>query len=304
LNLMDLELLHNYYMYTANTLHGDIVMKTLWRLNVPQIGFCHDFVMRGILAISALHLAYNRPQTRELYLSKAIAQHQAGLRQATSILAQVSHENCAAVYIFTALTCIFALASPRKPGDFLVIGDSGIAEWLILFRGTKSIIETSQDALISGPLGPMFSKGSRRYEIRDRYGNEAFPESQRLNELTSFIEEFTSDHEKVEVYRHTIFELRKSYGMVYRNASQTIESGDIFIWLFKVSEEYLELLREKAQEALAIFAYFSVIPKRLEVNWWIEGWSTHLISRIYGLMDEEHRLWIRWPIEEIGWVPN
>jgi hypothetical protein len=34
LNLLDLELLHNYTTSTANTLHIDPVMKTLWKINV------------------------------------------------------------------------------------------------------------------------------------------------------------------------------------------------------------------------------------------------------------------------------
>jgi hypothetical protein len=34
LNLLDLELLHNYVTSTANTLHTDPAMKTLWKINV------------------------------------------------------------------------------------------------------------------------------------------------------------------------------------------------------------------------------------------------------------------------------
>jgi hypothetical protein len=34
LNLLDLELLHNYTTSTANTLHTDPAMKTLWKINV------------------------------------------------------------------------------------------------------------------------------------------------------------------------------------------------------------------------------------------------------------------------------
>jgi hypothetical protein len=34
LNLLDLELLHNYITSTANTLHTDPALKTLWKINV------------------------------------------------------------------------------------------------------------------------------------------------------------------------------------------------------------------------------------------------------------------------------
>ncbi len=34
LNLLDLELLHNYITSTANTLHTDPALKMLWKINV------------------------------------------------------------------------------------------------------------------------------------------------------------------------------------------------------------------------------------------------------------------------------
>lgn len=89
--------------------------------------------MRGIFALSALYLAYFRAEKRDHFFSQAILQNQTGLRAATSILRHVTDENCAAVYIFTVLTCIYSLASPRKLGDLLVMGESGGAESLALF---------------------------------------------------------------------------------------------------------------------------------------------------------------------------
>ena len=37
LNLLDLELLHNYITSTANTLHTDPALKTLWKINVGLV---------------------------------------------------------------------------------------------------------------------------------------------------------------------------------------------------------------------------------------------------------------------------
>jgi len=304
LNMLDLELLHNFCTSTCYTFHSDPALKTLWRINVPHLAFSCDFVMRAILALSALHLAYFKPEKRDFYLSQAMIQHRIGLRKATSVLPHVTDENCTALYLFTAATCIFTLASPRKPGDFLVIGDSGIAEWLILFRGTRSIIETSYEALRTGIMGPMFIIGARRNQPQEDLFHEHSAEGEQLNELQQLIRGTAVNEQVLQIYSTAIEDLRKSLFLAYGNGPQAFESSDVFIWLFRVSEDYLMLLRERTQEALAIFAYFCVIPKKLEANWWIEGWSTHLMTRIYNLLDEEHRLWIRWPIEEIGWIPN
>ena len=42
LNLLDLELLHNFVTSTANTLHAEPALKTLWKINVGVFFFQSD----------------------------------------------------------------------------------------------------------------------------------------------------------------------------------------------------------------------------------------------------------------------
>lgn len=97
LNLLDLELLHNYSTSTCYTLSGDPILKNMWRITVPQIGFSYEFVMRNILALSALHLAYMNPAKRDFYIPQAVLQHQTAVGAAIGLLTQVTDENCAAL---------------------------------------------------------------------------------------------------------------------------------------------------------------------------------------------------------------
>ena len=306
LNVSDLELLHNFCTSTCYTLHSNPTLKTLWRVNAPQLGFAYDFVMRGILSLSALHLAHSRPDQRQEYISQAMQHNHAGLRTMTAVLPNINQKNCSAVYLFSVITFILTLASPRKPGDLLIMGQSGIAEWLTLFRGVHAIVKSFQDELQSGVLGPMFSVGSRRSQLRDARANELDPaaEDHHLGQLQSVIQQSVTDLHLLTIYMAAIVELRKSFAVAYSEEIAVLESSDVFIFLFRVSEEYLYLLKDRTQESLAIFAYFCIITKRLENAWWSQGWSDHLMSQIHDLLDEEHRLWIRWPMEEIGWLPS
>jgi len=115
LNMLDLELLHNYSTATSCSFSCDPVLQNVWRINVPRIGFSYEFVMNSMLAISALHLAYLNPEKRQFYISHAMLRHQTAIQTAVPLLEDVTDENCSALYIFSSLTCIFALASPRKP---------------------------------------------------------------------------------------------------------------------------------------------------------------------------------------------
>jgi hypothetical protein len=289
LNILDLELLHNYVTSTAFTLHTDPALKILWRIDVPQIGFQYDFVMRGILALSALHLARFKPDKSEFYIAHAMQQHQIGLRMATSVLQEVTDQNCTGVWVFSALTLFFTLASPRGASDFLLIGENGISDWLFLVKGTGFIIDNSEKQLAKGPLGPMFLAGKRRSQLRRQILNEASINDDPLTELQNRITESDTDRMVVPAYLSAIEVLRVSFVFIFASGPPGYETGDVFYWVFRVTDEYLQLLKMQTQESMAILAYFCVVLRRLDSQWWMEGWSTHLIAKIWNLLDEEHR---------------
>ena len=303
LNLLDLQLLHNFSTATCATLHRHPFQQTLWRINIPQIGFSYDFVMRGILAISALHLAYLCPEKKGFYTSQALVHHQISLSTAIPLLSHVTPENCSALYTFAILASIFSLGRPRTPEDSLVVEEAGVVTWLTLLRGTRSIIESSHTAVRSGPLGPMFQNELRRVQLRDMPSYNHSIEEKQLEELQRTIAKATTDQRILKTYTEAIEELRKSYMVLYNNP-HTYEFTDVFIWVLRASDEYLQLLNEQTQESLCIFAFFSVVLYQLRSHWWIEGWGSNLIAQIYLLLDEEHRWWIQWPLEQVHWVAN
>ncbi|KAH6673295.1 hypothetical protein B0J14DRAFT_592981 [Halenospora varia] len=133
----------------------DPALKIFWRINVPQVGFSPAFVMRSILAISCLHLACAQPEKRGLYVPYSMTQHQLALREAVTVLPNITTENCVTLHIFSAITCFYTLGCPRTE-------ESGIGDRLDLFCGVQTIIESSPEALRSGPLEPMFKAGRRR----------------------------------------------------------------------------------------------------------------------------------------------
>jgi hypothetical protein len=141
--------------------------------------------MRGALAISALHLARFKPEKRDFYLSQAVHHQEIGLRTATSIIPNITEENCSAVYIFSVFTFYSALAKPRQPGDFLIVGENGVADWLFLVKGTSYIMESSYSSLQAGPFGPLFKAGGRRYDMREAHAAEVCHFSRQSIQLDS-----------------------------------------------------------------------------------------------------------------------
>ncbi|KAE9367027.1 hypothetical protein N431DRAFT_495376 [Stipitochalara longipes BDJ] len=300
LNIQDLELMHHFSTSTCFKIHNDSTITRIWSFNVPVLGFSHDFVMHGILAIAALHLAYLRPDLRDVYLPQAHSHHEEGLRRATPAFAQLEDENISAIYIFSGLTLLYTFASP--------LGEAGISNWIVLSRQTYSIIRYSSEKLFSGTLGPMFAAGVRRSSIQDKLTDEGFevPQAEHLKQLFTRICETTADDWKREAYRKAIDELHRAFRVVYSQPAATLEATDVYIWAYRITDDYLTLLTGEAQEALAIMAFFAAMPQLFDSqkHWFLEGFSVHLISRICPLMDELHLPWIEWPLKEIGWSQN
>lgn len=274
---------------------------------MPQLGFSHDFVMHGILALAALHLAKTSPERGESCMEQAVLHHQTGLKKASVALPAIDEDNCSALYIFSALTLLYTLASTtlHKSDNFILVGEAGVAEWIVLSRQSYSIVRVAGDALRAGPLGPIFSAGARRAAWQGEH--KATSEgADRLRAISAYIDQTTPDPNHREAYSQAISELIKIYGVIENLIKDDLprETSDIFIWPFKLSDRYLDLLQQPTQEALAILSFFAVLPLQFEQHWFLEDFSKHLISRIYPLIDENHLSWIQWPLQEIGWKPE
>ena len=300
LNVEHLELLYNFVTFTSSTFSNNETIKILWQTSVVTAGFSCHYVMLSILAFSALHLSRLKPDKHHFYLSQATSLHQAALSKGSPAIGNITAERAENLCLFAALTFYFALGRPRAPGDFLMEGESGLTEWLVMFRGMRSIVEsTDTSALYTGPLGPMFAAGRQRAELQ----LSAPMQVDHLWTLQRLINDAMSSREEFHVYNLAIDQLREAFNLIYNQNTLLTETADVFCWLYRLSDEYLLFINQRRPEALVIFAYFCVLLKRLDAMWWIQGSGSHLVAQIYSTLDETHRLWIIWPMREIGWTP-
>jgi len=196
-----------------------------------------------------------------------------------------------------------ALGSPRKSEDALFLRENaGFPDWVYLLRGTKGFIQLA-GVPTAGPMAPLFAHSTVRFRQREEAEVSSSPAYAALTELEEFIARRPLDDEALRaVYLFAIAELKKSFAQAEACAAQ-FEMADIFIWVFLVAEDFLPLLRTPTQEAVAIFAFFCVLLKKLDGHWWMQGWGTHLIAHVYDLLDDEGRLLVHWAVREIGWIP-
>ncbi|KAL1869600.1 hypothetical protein Daus18300_005454 [Diaporthe australafricana] len=205
------------------------------------------------------------------------------------------------LFIFSALTIFFALGGPRKEDGALLVGESGYPEWLFLLQGTRAFVRVLGDR-VDGPLAPIWNHGADRWLARQSEFDHESGVYEHLDSIRSMIGLREADAGLREIYFKAIEELKKSFSVFDNVAGRTCDLTDVFVWVFEVSDDLLPLLKEPTQEAVVLVSFFAVLLKRLDRHWWLQGWADHLIAKSYSLLDGEHRLWIQWPMQEIGYV--
>ncbi|EAQ91876.1 hypothetical protein CHGG_00111 [Chaetomium globosum CBS 148.51] len=96
---------------TYTTLTADPSVWEFWRDDVVQLGLTCDYIMRAVLAVSALHLAYHQPDRRDFYVEAGILLHQKASRSAMRVMAaedRIDKDRAASLFLFSMLTMFFA----------------------------------------------------------------------------------------------------------------------------------------------------------------------------------------------------
>ncbi|KAK6223906.1 hypothetical protein LQW54_000050 [Pestalotiopsis sp. IQ-011] len=275
------------------TISTEPLARSFWRVNIPQIGFNTPFILKGILAVSALHLAWYRPDRKEFYTGLAFQHHNAALAQALPLIANIDMGKRRQLVSVQH-------PHPRGPTDFLLSENSAVPDWLYLFRGVRALIESMGSMLRSSSISFLFEEGKKIHYhwLSLDYDSEGF------RELQTNIQSSVADEAKRDTLFEAIDSLKKSFALANDSSlSDGNRSRGVFVWLYKISDSFIGLVGAGDSEALCVLAFFCVLLRRLDYLWWIESWGIDLIERIYNRLSDTYKLWIRWPTEEVGWVP-
>jgi hypothetical protein len=297
LNVTDLELLHHYNISTSYTLANDSGLQTCLRINVPQIGVSYPFVLHGILALAALHLSRFKQGTQKAhYISEAQHHCETALDEATRLMPHITSETCAPLYLFTTFCLYITLGLGPRPGDFLLFGEDGSPEWLVMHKGMKSIIHSCWEPLRNGDLAPLF-------QLQAQITNQGPQDNPHIDILRDLI--IACNDPNTQLYLATLTLLARSFpSSPPANYAAQPSPHVVFAWIHRLDDEFVQKLKERESIALVLLAHFCVLLNSLSSFWWTRGWVEHLMGEIYGSLRKEFRLWIKWPMEEIGWIPS
>jgi hypothetical protein len=306
----DLDLLEHFKNSTYLDVGHNSASRQLWQTTIPLLAYSHSFLKHGILACSALHLAYLNPPERKRYQLTAAYHQNRALPAFRSAIANANEDTCNALLAFSQLLIIHCFASEEQDEDLLLVKEKhelGLPDWLHIIRGNCTIFKTVLQFIKNGPLKPLKMEGIEGEYLSPVPANPEY--SRRLGRLLAAISISRKNRIAQQVTEGSLsplpgalLELSRAFSKADAARSHSIFTiwTAVYIWPVQVSQDYLDLLKDRDPAALILLAHYCILLEPLDSHWYMNGYSKRLLSRIYNQLDQEWRQWLYWPLEENG----
>lgn len=333
----DMRLLHHFTSCTSKTLSDGAEAHQTWATRVVQLAFTHPFLLQGILALSALHLASLKADEKAKFSILAASKQDAALKDFRRQLDNITPQNCDAIFAFSLLAQYYIPASAGtviNPAATFMHDNffDAIVDWLRLHQGTSDIYKRKGHWIRNGPVAPLlwsdilserclsptrnpdvknimihqFHDLVRRWDT-DIACTTSDAHENKINSraLDILVEAFNSISEDSETNTDRVSAneplgdgLPPEAGLTPRVQGSNYLSLSLG-WLFEIPFGFVELLEQRRPAALIIFAYFSVLFHNSPKFWWNEPIPAKIIKAVAAVLPLEYHRWIEWPIREV-----
>lgn len=321
LDLLDLELIHQYCTRTYMTISSRLATHAIWRDAVFREGLRHEFVLRGIMAIAALHKASTFPVYSEAYrkyATAAMVHQQAALQEYSPLTASPTADNAVALFSLSMILTLTTFAIERLPdelkseGSYLTLADTNPDVFLPLGSPTRNfigVIVTLRGILVVIRQTNQYLQGDiaemLKYPQLEQLPEHAPEVSAMYEDLATAATEYRPYVNKTDMAPEVLSELLYNQVIRLRNVTRcrnVIEwDNHIFSFLVSAPPEYISCIKQGEPMALVILAHWAACFRCMDHHWWAVGWGEQLVLDISDLVDMT--TWskvMEWPLRQCG----
>lgn len=298
LDVVDLSLLHHFTTVIALDLAHPLKPDTLslWQDHLVKLGFKHEFLLRGLLAVAAYHIAWVHPDRHEEYSLIASKHQSLALNQFQEVLARVDESNCHALFGFSCVIIILTFASSPKsqPADF----NTDVLQWFHMLRGGKIVLDMFPEAIKCSFLKPLLDEMA----YTENTAAHSIPGADRITDLFRICGISNHEREISQAYTLAIHSLLSTFtqASICRNRGDGTILASL-VWPVNLPPKFVDLLSEKRPEALVILAHYCVlISWAQDSDWFISGWGRYMLETIRDSVPESWHEHLKWPDEMIA----
>lgn len=297
-DLKNVELLHHYVSVACLTI-GTAKNMHVWQVSIPRLALSHEFLMQGLLSISALHLSTLQPARHiELIRQATMAEHKA-LPSYRQFVSDNKPDKIHAVFAFAGFLVPYLLSVSGwldTPVGRIPSHDDPLPHWFYVLRGLVSMCAQSWFELANGPFSPLLVRTIAPVDCNRN------PDDVHLVNIYGLLEQNTrptsEDVKTLLLCRAALDELRRVAALPYSPCKTLDTTAVVYIWPGSISEQFVLLLHQHRPEALVILAHYCVMLKRVNSCWYLKGVGSSMLIAIENALENEWRPWISWALAQ------
>jgi Fungal specific transcription factor domain len=287
-SVCDLELMMRWCNSTHEIFARNEATAWIWRQLVPQEALSHQFLLWGILSISALDLSRSKnDEHRSIYLNAATSYQTRALTVFRQVLQEVNASNAKAVFAFASIVAVYGFGS--CDGIDMTDPIQDLYQVIMLIRGVHQVVICVASTLLDSEFAPLLQMDDDYEEIPP----DAAAALTHLHALNDSIHNGTETHE---AHRKAIQSLGSMISSLRSRLSPMTVCGK---WAIKLLPLFLDCLQERQPLALIILTHYCVLFNYLRRCWCLAPWARAVSQAVWDILDEEGRNSLRWPMGQI-----
>ncbi|KAE8168665.1 C6 zinc finger domain protein [Aspergillus tamarii] len=291
LNLVDLELLMHWKDSTYQIFCRNPHTHSIWQSLVPREALKEPFLMHGILALSAVHLAQTkcvnlRPTT---YIGIAVSHQNQALAAFRSSLKNINESNSVAMFAFASIATIHSFAFPQEPGSpgpRSTLDD--VCQVIVFAQGVHQIAISAAEYLQNSIFKPLLQWDDLDQILTD----DARLSFENLREALYALDTESTRHAYLKAVDSTQDSLAEILGGFNGVAAATRVA-------IRMPSIYVALLRTYDPLALVILCHYCAVLHRLRHNWCLEDRGARVARAVWFTIGDEWRHLMHWPMQDI-----
>ncbi len=261
--------MNHYSTKMCLTFSATAISADIWKSFVVQEALNHNFLMDGLLGLSALHIAVGKTPALQEYMEMALEYQNRAFTTFHRALSNLTAENCNAGFAFSVIAMMGSVISMRLTEDGNEKGPTeDILQAFELLEGIRFVSKMGRKWLQPGPFGPVFDLWFLPIS------SPLDPSSQiALDQLGTLNDSMRATQTK---------EQQSTFHAAISNL-QTCFSKDkemVLIWLAMAGKEFMSELRQHKPIAMLIFLHWGVLLHRLNDEWWVVDSGKRLVEEL------------------------
>lgn len=292
--------MHHYSTSTCFTMTDVEQNQSTWQHDMARLAFKHEFLLHGLLALSALHMSSDT-YFRDYSLGGLARNHQSlALESYIPLLKDINQDNCNALFAFSAIlgATSFAFLQHQEveisSSEFIT---SVIDVFELLVGSTAIAIEGRtwlQNGSLSCLLGPhpFLARETSDCSVDAKSSLDAVlacaevaqsPESSGPNTPESCMSIYASSAEQLT-------------GLFPASANKLVSMEKVIGWPALSGSPLISRLKKGDAIAMIILAHYGAALHTNEHIWYLKGLGNRLVRAIFDIVEEEWRPYLSWPL--------